>query len=270
MCALPSILLALLLLVTPGVSSSAPRGCTIKNGRIACKIKGKKKIRRRNPKASTPLWPLHKIRRSRTIQSVGLPFRGMLHRGRPIPLRGSGYIVVPRTISRGHFYGTRELIDLIRRSARRVWKAYPKSRLTVGDLSGRRGGRINGHRSHQSGRDVDIGFYLVDRRNKYKVARNWFVGIDPRAIGKGANSHLMFDLERNWELVEALITDKSRVELILIAGYLKNLLINYAEAVLRPPRVIKRAKAILKHYPHHDDHYHIRISCPAGHFWCNK
>ncbi len=201
--------------------------------------------------------------------SIGLPFAGRLHQPVIMPRSGKGFTLVPRSMTRGHFYGLPELVDLITHAAARVTRIYPRSMLTVADLSPRRGGFAPGHRSHQSGRDVDLGFYMVDSRGRYQVVTTHFVGFDANARGTGNHSRLLFDLERNWELVEALLSHGTvTVNRIFIAAHLRELLLQYAEAVARPPDVRKKAAAVLSPDPGHACHFHVRITCPENQPFC--
>src|SRR3990172_2539104 len=57
-------------------------------------------------------------------------------------------------------WATDETIDFIMNAIEAVEARYPRSPpLVIGDLSHPRGGRIDRHRSHQAGRDADLGFY---------------------------------------------------------------------------------------------------------------
>src|SRR5262245_44096028 len=62
-----------------------------------------------------------------------------------------------RTASKDRVYGHPALVLMLGRSATDVAKAAPGSVLLVGDLSAKGGGPISGHKSHQSGRDAEIG-----------------------------------------------------------------------------------------------------------------
>src|SRR5262249_44468234 len=93
--------------------------------------------------------------------STGLPWHGRLLRAVRLNMGPSLRPVTEYTRS-GNFYGTSELVTLLERSAQVVATRWPGSQLSVGELSGPRGGKISGHRSHQNGRDVDVAFFMQD------------------------------------------------------------------------------------------------------------
>ncbi|MBN2722477.1 MAG: penicillin-insensitive murein endopeptidase [Deltaproteobacteria bacterium] len=244
----------------------------MKNGRLSCKIQGKKiKKKKHFSKKSirkSNIYPWKSINRSSKTLTIGSPWNGALHKGRKIPVRGKGYMVLPRTIKRGHYYGTSALINLIRDTASRISKSYPGSKLTVGDLSRSTGGFAPGHRSHQSGRDVDLGFYILSTKHHYRVIKDNFPRFNNIARGVGPYKNLILDLERNWELVELLTKHPSNVIMIIVSKEIKSLLLNYAQAVARPPATIAKAKRLMVYAPWHEDHFHVRIGCPPGQKWC--
>lgn len=267
-------LLLLFLIFTSAIPASGadtlPRECRINaQGRLSCTLvgstRGKVSLNRFDPSA----FPMEQIRKSKTPFSIGYPWAGRLHRPAAMPAAGRGFLLLERTRGRGHVHGLPELVTLVTHAAAQVEKMYPKSMLTVGDLSPATGGYAPGHRSHQSGRDADLGFYLVDRRHRYQVVTEEFVRFDGMGQASGKYAHLLFDIERNWELVEALITHKNiQVQKIFISSALRDLLLQYAEAVARPARVVQAASAVLSADSAHGDHFHVRIACPASQPYC--
>ena len=153
---------------------------------------------------------------------------------------------------------------MIDRSARQVRRQFPDAVLSVGHLSRRGGGEIDRHASHESGRDADIGFYIVNDQKK-QVMEPHFVafGADGKAkTWPGAH----FDDARNWALVASFLSDPSaHVSHIFVAAPLKARLMAYAEKMGAPLPLRIRASETLAQ-PHgslpHDDHFHVRISCP--------
>ncbi|MDP6945250.1 MAG: penicillin-insensitive murein endopeptidase, partial [Myxococcota bacterium] len=116
-----------------------------------------------------------------TSRSVGAPNGGRLVRGHRLPRAGPGFV----RRARGNQFGTAETIALIRFAGARLAEAYPGTTpLLVGDISRERGGRLRPHRSHQSGRDVDIAF--PERADEQKRTFN------PRLRPDGV------DIEKTW------------------------------------------------------------------------
>lgn len=163
-------------------------------------------------------------------RSLRYPWSGELVRG--LQLHESEYVrYVGEHAADGNFYGTWELVQLLERAARRVAFRVPGAKLSLGELSRASGGRIDGHRSHESGRDADLGFYTTrsDGSPYYAYA---FAEIDARGRGTPPNQYLRFDDARNWELIAKLLSDgDARVQYIFVASHLRDRLL--AEAARR-------------------------------------
>jgi len=205
--------------------------------------------------------------------SCGHANRGALAYPSELPVQGPGYVIPEPWRTRGVRYGTDELTGLIQRSAATVARLYPDSVLGVADLSKAGGGAAERHRSHQSGRDVDLLYYAVDLQGKpmapdsvmpvytrkgrayYAESPEWTPRIPER----------YFDLARNWALVKALITDPdAEVMGIFVSRRIERWLIDYAKAANEPPELVQRAQIVVSS-PHnaksHNDHMHVRVGC---------
>jgi len=204
-------------------------------------------------------------------RSLRYPWDGQLVRGMRLP--ESDYVrYVGEYAPHGRFYGTWELVQLLERAARRVAFRLPGAKLSVGELSRPGGGRVDGHRSHESGRDADIGFYVTraDGEPLYTYA---FAAFDARGHGMPPNDYLRFDDARNWELVAKLLSDgETRVQYIFVASYLKQRLLAEARRRGAPAALIERAKAAVVQPAHghpHQNHFHVRVYCgPADQGLC--
>jgi penicillin-insensitive murein endopeptidase len=155
------------------------------------------------------------------------------------------------------------LVSMLERAARHVDRRYPGSILLVGDLSGRIGGSLSGHVSHESGRDADVGFYYADALGRvFRTERL----LPVRASGSAPVSGLRFDDPRNWTLIEALLTDgEVVVQKIFVADPLKRRLLEYGRRHRASADVLLRAEAAMRQPARgapHDDHFHVRIACP--------
>ncbi|MEZ4297247.1 MAG: penicillin-insensitive murein endopeptidase [Polyangiaceae bacterium] len=193
--------------------------------------------------------------------SIGAPNRGKLsgaiklHKSKGLKLR-----------DRAQAWGTPDLVKLLQRAAGKVRKKYPKSVMLVGDLSKKSGGPLTGHNSHQSGRDADVGFYVANSKGK-PAAMTRFVAFE----GDGSSekvSWAQFDDARNWALVEALLTDKdTTVRYIFVSNPLRTRMLAYAKKQkVAKDLYTKAAYAMLspRDADVHDDHFHVRISCPEA------
>ena len=204
-------------------------------------------------------------------RSLRYPWDGQLLKGARV--RESDYVrYVGEYAKAGHFYGTWELAQLVERAARRVAFRLPGAKLSIGELSRAGGGHIDGHRSHTSGRDVDIGFYMT-LADGSPHATYAFANVDWRGRGVAPNQYLRFDDARNWELVAKLLADgDARVQYIFVAAHIKSRLLAEAKRRRAPRSVLDRAKATLVQPAHghpHRNHFHVRIYCaPADRGVC--
>lgn len=189
--------------------------------------------------------------------SIGPPQRGELLGGRELSPR-PGLALLPSALRRGATWGTPALVGLIERAAAAVDEDHPGSTLWVGDLSKRTGGPFAPHASHQSGRDVDLAFYLSTPGGGFA---------DPPQMaavsGEGRSGGLEFDLERNWRLVEAMLSDDvAQVQWIFVANHIRAALLDHGRRVASP--LVARAERVLlepRDSSPHADHYHVRIYC---------
>jgi penicillin-insensitive murein endopeptidase len=138
--------------------------------------------------------------------------------------------------------------------------------MSVGDISRKGGGTIGQHRSHQSGRDVDIGFYIVDGEGRSSL-QNRFVRFDAEGRSSIVEG-VRFDDARNWALIEALLTDPAaRIQKVFVASWIRARLLRFAEH--ENVAVALRTKAAdVMVQPRvgspHDDHFHVRVECPQN------
>ena len=131
------------------------------------------------------------------------------------------------------------------------------SKVVVGDLSKKRGGRFPPHKGHKGGLDADIGLFLVDQPFTVK-----FKNAAPDTI----------DLERTWFLVRTLL-ETGRVERLLLDWGLQRLLYRHAQSLETPPELLKEyfqypakrweKKGVIRHYKGHKNHLHVRFLEPV-------
>ncbi len=178
--------------------------------------------------------------------SIGAPGSGALVN--PVALEAG-----PRwDIARGaDSWGTSETIVAIQIAVDTVHELFADTwSIVIGDISDRAGGRLKRHQTHQSGRDVDFGFYFKSGK------ATWF---EP---GTSAN----MDLPRNWALVRALLT-RTDVETILLDTQIQRLLYKYALSIGEDKDWLDRIfqfsrgsrDAVLRHVSGHRTHYHVRF-----------
>ncbi len=193
--------------------------------------------------------------------TVGYPNAGFQLRAKK--LKNSEILRVKDT-SKDNTYAHPALVLMLERSAREVARVERGSLMMVGDLSRRDGGPLAGHVSHQSGRDADVGFYLMDVQGR-PVVREHFTPFDPNGRSRYERG-LYFDDYRNWVLLRAWVTD-SRAGLahIFVSSGLRWRLIEYGKKDPRFAPYVPEVELLLKQPPGtsvHDDHFHVRIACP--------
>lgn len=198
-------------------------------------------------------------------RSIGSPTEGHLLGGTRIE-ESPWLRIVPCHRDEDVRWGLESLVSLIDRAARGVRKQFPDSVLSVGHISRHDGGEVDMHASHESGRDADLGFYVVNQQGKSIFAEHFvpFLGDGTAPSWPGAK----FDDARNWALVAGLVGDgRARVSYLFVASPLRARLLTYAQRIGAPYSIRVRASEVMAQ-PHgslpHDDHFHVRISCPAG------
>jgi penicillin-insensitive murein endopeptidase len=201
------------------------------------------------------------------LGTVGAPGHGVLSEGVELPMSGPGYRWLR---PEGHHYGVPRLVDAVEGAAAEVERQRPGGApLMVGDLSKRLGGRISGHASHRTGRDVDLLFYIetpsgepVANSGFYKFGSDGLAYIPP---DHGGPRYVRLDVAREWLLVKALMTSPlANVQWMFISSPLEALLTEYARARGESAELIWHAETVMlqpRDSLPHDDHLHLRTAC---------
>jgi murein endopeptidase len=176
--------------------------------------------------------------------SVGFAEAGRLINGVQLPEGEAWKAVAPEFA-----WGTRETIDYLMNAARAVREQVPAcTPLRVNHIGKKEGGYLRPHHSHQSGRDVDIGFYYRE-------------GVDPGAV-RGPREQAM-DLAANWALVRALAT-QTDTQVILLDYRVQKVLFDYALKIGEERAWLDRLfhsgpASLFQHARRHRDHFHVRF-----------
>jgi penicillin-insensitive murein endopeptidase len=178
--------------------------------------------------------------------SIGTPDAGALLGGQQMPEGPLWHIRNP-----AETWGTEETLAFLEGAIETVAARYPGSpRLLIGDISAPDGGRLNRHRSHQAGRDVDVGWYFLDG--------------EADTLRDGRTTAL--DLDRSWALIRALVT-QTDVERIFMDRSIQRRLYRHALASGEDPDwlaeifqcVRGRNRPIVQHERRHRTHFHVRF-----------
>ncbi len=192
-------------------------------------------------------------------RSLGAPNRGKLEGGVPLP-EGDSWRLRQRRV---RVYGGKVMVESLMQAFEAYGAAYSNApEVRLGDLSDRNGGRLAPHKSHRTGRDVDIGYVLLPET---RGERYW-----QRADEQS------FDAEKNWFLVKALV-ETGNVQQIFMSVRLQKLIMPLAERELSPDQMARyfrranpdpRSPSIIKHWKGHLDHMHVRFRCEEGNARC--
>lgn len=196
--------------------------------------------------------------------SYGRTNRGVLIDGVKLPDSGVGFTTREQWALRGNRYGTDELVALLKGVSKRMKKKVKDVRLVIADLSGDAGGaKKQFHASHQSGRDVDILYYMRGPDGQPFEADAMHV-FDRR--GRAVDgSGITIDIPRMWLVVKELLTAREAyVQYIFMYRPFTEKLIDYAQRHNEDPKLIRRAMWALKQpgdSAPHNDHFHVRVYC---------
>lgn len=182
--------------------------------------------------------------------SIGQAHGGVLVAGVQMPAGANWELVSP-----GLAWGTKETVDGLAHAIDAVAARFPSTpKVFIGNISATRGGHLSPHVSHQSGRDVDVGYYLSE-------GHRWY------APANASN----LDRARTWHLVRTLIAN-SDVDLILMDLQIQTLLKAYAREIGEDPAWLdqvfqaggKSQRPIFFHAKGHATHLHVRFYSPAA------
>lgn len=197
------------------------------------------------------------VERLHPAASVGPAAFGRLLFGAPFEGGEGIYVRVPAR----HACAVPEVAHALRFLAARVRQEHPGGPdMVVSDISRCGGGRFPPHRTHQSGRDVDMRYFqhgLPDLFYDYI-----FVDDDN------------FDVARVWTLVET-INDHQLAQVVYMDVRHQKALHAYAltqrgytrealKPILSWPRARRHLESLVQHVPGHHNHLHIRFHAPLA------
>ncbi|HYH95582.1 penicillin-insensitive murein endopeptidase [Hyalangium sp.] len=177
---------------------------------------------------------------------------GFVHSGRMVNAvrfpEGSDWTVV----SPDKAWTTEETVHYLTQVIRELRARYPDAPLLrVNQISNRDGGYIRPHKSHQNGRDVDLGFFYPNGNVVRARARENY--IDP---------------VMNWALIRALVTHAD-VQVILVDRRVQKVLFEHAMKIGEDKAWLDSLfhageHSIIKHARGHRDHFHVRFFNPRA------
>lgn len=191
-------------------------------------------------------------------RSVGRPTQGHLENSRCLPPSGPGFVAISEARC-----GTDETVTLLLFAISELMREYPGSApVVIGALSKPEGGRLRPHKSHRSGRDVDIGYFAKDNR-----PLRTFADLSPEEI----------DYDKTFFLMATLLAT-GRVDFIFVNYRLQPRFIEAARRmgydeeqiayIFQYPRGRRARVGLIRHANGHTRHFHVRFSCPQNDRTC--
>ena len=200
-------------------------------------------------------------RGSAASSSIGAPFRGRLVNGVQLH-SGPGYHV--RQL--GNAWGTDETVHNILNAIACFRAKYPHApKVVIADMSRRYGGRLKRHKSHRSGRDVDVGLFAVrgnsercivnHRAADLNIPLSW--GLMKCFIDTGKVLYIFLDYRMQKRFYKYLKQNPKRMP----RGFTFENLIEY-------PNGRHSHRGLIRYEPGHRSHFHVRFVCPKGDTAC--
>lgn len=195
-------------------------------------------------------------------QSIGGPSSGKLAGGVPM-VDGPGRIM--KMIGWKSF-ATANTVAVLDKALRHWASTGHKQQVLVGNMSSRNGGRLAPHSTHQSGRDVDLGYPQTLPSGE---ELNWRVMNKKNLDGKEC-----------WALMQLLV-QTGQIEVIYVDREIQKLLHGYAvannlmsKATLKEwmeyPSPTGSGSPVIQHVNGHVDHMHARFKCQPHETQCKS
>ena len=199
-----------------------------------------------------------KRRSASFAKSYGYPHGGRLFHGEPLPPSDDYVVLYPYRA-----FGTYYTISEIRRALDNHYERNPDAHpLMVGDISFRTGRSMPPHKSHESGRDVDVSY---PREGKPDSLRR-FHYVRRSELDVRQTLAMMKDFIDGGQ-VEYVFMDRWFQRMLREEALQQGATEEWVEAVFQYPHW-SGGNAIIRHAPGHRDHFHIRFKCQQTDYRC--
>ena len=192
-------------------------------------------------------------------QSIGAYNAGCISGAVSVPVNGTGYQMM--RLSRKRSYGHPDLKQFIERLGLTAATRH-LGVLLIGDLGQPRGGpTLSGHRSHQTGLDVDIWFLLSNQAASRTLAvneRETWSAPSVLAAQSDAIDYTQWSLSN--EKILEVAARMPEVDRIFVNPSVKRELCSR----YRAHDWLRKIRPWWKH----DDHFHVRLQCPKNNPYC--
>lgn len=224
------------------------------------------------PELETMPWQHVMALEGSASTSIGAPNEGRVEGAIPFPLRAPGLRLNPRRFNEDGHFGTVEMIQSLIKAAAAVERAFPGGPpLVINDLGFKQGGPIPHHGSHQSGRDVDALFYMLDAEGAPQMSKCVSLNLEGEGwdyldqADPADDQFFKLDAKRSWRFLQALAEEEgTTVQRVFVAEHIRTLLLAEADRVKAPGEARELVEAVTcQPGSPHDDHFHIRYFCTA-------
>ena len=178
-----------------------------------------------------------------------------------MPLEHSCYVLKRQR----NAWGTNETVEQLLEAVQAVCSSKRLKRKTgrkvippivIGDLSAKKGGFLPPHKSHQNGRDADVGYYHkgTKKLKDFKSATRDNI-----------------DLRLTWALLDQMLKQDA-VEYIFVDRKIQKWLYDWAlkqgvkkkrlRSIFQYPK--GKGRVVIRHEPGHLNHFHVRFRCPSS------
>jgi penicillin-insensitive murein endopeptidase len=177
---------------------------------------------------------------------------GSLINASALDLKGVGYYVQLPT--RKMYFGTDRTVGYVRDIGKLVTKLIPGYSVSVGDLSGPRGGKSGARKDegHLNGMEADIAYVTVKPTNPWPVLVN----------GGGVFNKRLMHMDEQWKVFKAVVS-KNLVGRIFVHRSIKRGFCQLAKDSHDASEEGHEALRRLWHAEGHENHFHLRLKCPS-------
>jgi penicillin-insensitive murein DD-endopeptidase len=217
-------------------------------------LKNPEQENQQNSKAAADLFSEKKLPSFGRPMAVGYYPRGCLQGGIELPTTGPTWQVM--RLSRNRNWGHPELVKFLERFAPLAAEATGRKGILIGDMAQPRGGPLPfGHKSHQTGLDVDIWFMPMPDRVLSKGERE---NIKASNLVAADGKHVNDDI---WSAANVTFirtaAEQPEVERVLVNAAIKK------ELCRVEGKNDRSWMSKVRPWYGHDDHMHVRLKCPA-------
>ena len=193
-------------------------------------------------------------------QAIGYPAAGSLENASKLDLESTSYHV--KRPEQKQYYGTKLLVEFLKRMGNLVLKYLPAYKILIGDLTDINGGRQIAagrmeHSSHQNGLDADLNYLTIAHAPGVSL------------VGKrGAFLRSRLHDDAQWDLFKEL-SNSGLVSRIFVNRSVK---IGFCKLAQEKGEYASNKSALkqLMIESGHDMHFHLRLRCPADSPRCLK